>query len=59
MLSKFELLMIKNNNNNNNNKENDNQCPLAEWLRRWANLGVITSTELLGGRGFESHSWHE
>ena len=28
-----------------------NQCSVAEWLRRWANLGVITNTELLGGRG--------
>ena len=33
--------------------------PLAEWLGRWAILGVITTTELLGGRGFESHSRHE
>ena len=32
---------------------------MAEWLGQWANLGVITTTELLGGRGFESHSWHE
>ena len=32
---------------------------VAEWLRQWANLGVITTTELLGGRGFESHSRHE
>ena len=35
------------------------QSSVAEWLRRWANLGVITTTELLGGRGFESHSLHE
>ena len=35
------------------------QSSVAEWLRRWANLGVITTTELLGGRGFESHSRHE
>ena len=33
--------------------------PVAEWLRWWANLGVITTTELLGGCGFESHSRHE
>ena len=33
-----------------------NQSPVAEWWRRWANLGVITTTEWLGGRGFESHS---
>ena len=33
--------------------------PVAEWLRRWANLGLMTTTELLGGRGFESHSRHE
>ena len=32
---------------------------VAEWLRRWANLGVIATTELLGGRGFESDSRHE
>ena len=35
------------------------QCSVAEWLRRWANLGVLTTTELLGGCGFESHSRHE
>ena len=35
------------------------QSSVAEWLGRWANLGVITTTELLGGRGFESHSRHE
>ena len=35
----------------------EDQCSVAEWLRWWANLGVIT--ELLGGRGFESHSRHE
>ena len=35
------------------------QSSVAEWLRRWANLAVITTTELLGGRGFESYSRHE
>ena len=35
------------------------QCSVAEWLRRWANLGVITTTELLGGRWFESLSRHK
>ena len=34
-------------------------CKVAEWLRRCANLGVITTTESLGDRGFESHSKHE
>ena len=28
-------------------------------LRWWANLGVIITIELLGGRGFDSHSRHE
>ena len=32
---------------------------VVEWLRRWANLGVITTTELLGGHGFKSHSQYE
>ena len=35
------------------------QSSVVEWLGRWANLGVITTIELLGGRGFESHNWHE
>ena len=35
------------------------QSSVAEWLGRWANLGVITTTELLGGRGFKSNSRHE
>ena len=35
------------------------QRSVAEWLRRLTNLGVITTTELLGGCGFESHSRHE
>ena len=35
------------------------QSSVAEWLGRWANLGVIATTELLGGRGFETHSRHE
>ena len=34
------------------------QSSVAEWLRR-ANLGVNTTIEWLGGRGFESHSWQE
>ena len=36
-----------------------NQSSVAEWLGQWAKLGVITTTELLGGHGFESHSRHE
>ena len=30
--------------------------PVLSW---WANLGVITTTELLGGHGFKSHIQHE
>ena len=29
------------------------QGSVAEWLGRWANLGVITTNESLGCRGFE------
>ena len=36
-----------------------NQCSVAQKLRRWANLGVITTTVWLGGHGFESNSLHE
>ena len=35
------------------------QSSVAEWLLRWGTLGVITTTELLGGRRLESHSQHE
>ena len=34
-------------------KESKLASSVAEWLGRWANLGVITTTELLGGSGFE------
>ena len=61
-------LTVENNTDNNNTLEETNlqlpplevhKCSVAEWLRQWANLGVITTTELLGDRGFESHSRHE
>ena len=38
------------------------QSSVDEWLRRWTNLGVNTTTEhaeWLGGRVLESHSQHE